>query len=773
MIRSAPRVGVSADSVARLLRRCVVAIGAAGLLVLPQFPTNAAYIGVPGLPGPLVVLAIGLAFVLMPILVVSSWVAEGRARLVHAWLAVPAGLFVAGAAVSTALAADKSSALVRAAEIAGLWVGMFALVQAIRSDGERRFLLAALVAAALVSAAVALHQATVGMEETWEYFQQHREEVLARHGIPPGSWMEQVFIGRFTGGVQAALGHPNVLAALLVPAVLVAVGLVREKRSEAGSRGARGLAVAVAVAAAVGAAALFCTESRAGLAALGVGLWWLAVAWWVRRRAWRIALYLAPLALAAAGIAVAAHLDHPAVVGALKTLRYRLDYWRATAEVLRLHPLAGVGLENFGLHYLEFKLPTAPEEVRDPHNLFLSVWSQVGLAGLAAIVGLVVVAGREWLRASLRDPSGGPQGPFAEVAGDAAPAEPLTGLLVPTMAIAAPAVIVYFMMGWPLGVAAVAAMTMVMGLASGEEPSRMAVAGRPLGALRTAAVVALAAFALMEQIGTAVLEPPTAWAMLVVLAASLGPGREFRARRRLVRGSLGEGGIAGASAPTDDLPPGVPLRAPVKFLLMAAAMAAGFAYVRFLVVPVGREESLLVATGQASKAAEKDVALRGAGEANPLAWEPAMIRGHLWQQEAARQEEGPYAAACTERAIEAYRESLQRQPRLRRAWLRMAECRMMLPGAHENPAALEAALEYTDQAVRLYPTDIPTRLRRADLLDRLKRDAEALGEYRRVLELDRVMPDENRRLKDDRRRAMEGRVRELQESLAAPAAKHK
>lgn len=99
------------------LRRAVLAIGAAAVLVLPQFSTNASFIGVQGLPGPVEVLAIGLALWLMPVLLVSSWVAERRAHLPHAWLTVPAALFVLGAAVSTAFAADKASAIVRAAEM--------------------------------------------------------------------------------------------------------------------------------------------------------------------------------------------------------------------------------------------------------------------------------------------------------------------------------------------------------------------------------------------------------------------------------------------------------------------------------------------------------------------------------------------------------------------------------------------------------------------------------------------------------------------------------
>jgi O-antigen ligase len=748
----------SGPTTARWLRRGVLAIGAAAVLVLPQFSTNASFVGVQGLPGPLVVLAIGLALWMMPVLLVASWVAEGRATMPHPWLAVPAGLFVAGAALSTAFAADQSSALVRAAEMTGLWVGLFALVQALRSDAQRRFLLASLLAAAVISAAVAIHQGTVGLAQTWEYFQEHREEILAARGIEPGSWMERLFVGRFFGGVQASLGHPNVLAAFLTLGFFVAVGLAREKWSEAASRGARAVAVAIAAAAVVCAVGLVLTQSRAGEAAVVVGLYWLAVAWWVRRRRLRIGLYLAPLAVAAVALVVATQIDHPVVAGALTTLRYRLDYWQATLAVLCGNWDTGVGLENFGLHYLEHKLPWAPEEVADPHNMLLATWSSLGLAGATALVLLAAAAIRVWIRGTgpARDGEAA-TGPAAGAGG--ARGEPLLALLVPAIAVAAPVVVLFFSMGWYVGVGAVAVVAMIVGLGAAEEPSRLEVSGRPLRALRTACIVALAAFALEEQIGTAVLEPPTTWAMLLVLGASLGPGRGSAWR--------GEGRGAPAVVAAGG-PAGLAIRAPLKFLMMVSAMAMCFLYAACLILPVGREQSLLTLGMYAGvNDAVGEAALREAARINPVAWEPAMIRGRLWEDEI-KETEGPAVAIAVERAIAAYRDALARQPRLRRAYLALADCYLALPGATENRKALEAARTCLESAAWLYPTDIRTRLRLAEVAYRLGDAESALAHYREIKRLDGLMPDEGCRLNDEGRELVETRIGEL--SGAAPAA---
>jgi len=779
-----PPVRITSDNVARWLRRLVVAMGAAAVLVLPQFTTNASFAGVKGAPGPLVVLSLGLAFWLMPVLVIASWVAEGRVRIVRGWLAVPVALWVAGVAISTAAASDVFSALVRGAEMAGLWVGFWALVQAIRTEGERRFLLAMLVGAAVVCAIVAIYQAAFGLPSTWTYFQEHRAEVLAEHGIAPGSWAEKVFIGRFTGGVQAGLGHPNVLAALLVVGALVAAGLAREKWSEAGTPASRRFALAVIAAGVICAVGVFLTQSRGGVVALAAGLYWLAVAWRVRRRGLRIALVLAPLVAGGIAVAAAAAIDQPAVQGAILSLRYRLDYWQATAEILRRWGLAGVGLENFGLYYTEFKLPTAPEEIRDPHNLILSVWSNLGVAGLAALAALVVVAVRAWVRnlpraATVRSRvSSQEAGPASgeDTAGltpAARTGEPLSSLLVPTALIAAPGVIVFFMLGWPIGVVAVAAASLVAALATAEDPSRLEATERPLDSSRTACIAGLAAFALMEQIGTAILEPPTLWAALLVVGASLSLGDESpRARRgpvrRLVRrsmggaGSLGEGGSGGV----------FPLGAGAKFALMFIAMAAVFAFVKWLVVPVSRERALLEEAERWHEPDRQDGILRCAGEVNPLAWEPQMARGRLWQDAGSAAKNVPEISGRMEQAMAAYQEALARVPRLRRAYLALAQCRLSMPSVgREDRAAWADALRYVEDARRLYPTDIPTQLELATLVDWLGDAGRAIAEYKRTLELDRLMPEPGRRLPPDVRSDIDSRVRQLEESLAkrAPA----
>ena len=616
------------ERLAAFLRGAVLVLAAALLLILPEFRASASFLGAPGLSDPATVLVVGLAFWLMPVLVVASWVAENRVCLAHGWMAAPVVLWLLGAVVSTASASDKSSALVRAAEMTGVGAAFFALLQAVRTDADRRFLLAVVLASAIVPGALAIH---------------------------PGP-----------GGPAAQ--HPAVLAAVLVLATCVGAGFVAEKLLEARSR----LAFVPAVAAVTTLTAL-------------------VLSW----PGW------APGALA--------------------------ESWRAALAVIRGHWATGVGLENFGHQYLAHKAAAAPDAVTDPANLWLSAWSQLGLAGLAAVVGLAVLAAR----AGLRGRCGAATPPGED--------RPLLRLLGPTVLLAAPAVIALFPIGWRAGAVALGVMALVTGLAAGENPARLKVSGRPLRLLRAACVAGAAAWLILAQVEPALLSAPASWPLLAVVAAGLSrragtePHRSFR----------------------------IPLG--LAFVLMLAVMAGAFAYARWLLLPVARERALLAASAEAETDLDMDDALREAGQANPLAWEPAYVRGSLWQARAA-EAQGPEQALAMGKAIRAYGEAIERHPRLGEAYVRLAACRLAIAGALEDPDALRAARDALARAAELAPTDVKTRLRLADVTDRLGDDAEALAEYRRALQLDAQAPSQ-RRLADDERQSVERRIGQLEESL--------
>jgi O-antigen ligase len=96
-----------------------------------------------------------------------------------------------------------------------------------------------------------------------------------------------------------------------------------------------------------------------------------------------------------------------AILGALperlnplrQTGGFRLDLWLSSLEMLRDHPLLGVGLDNFVYVYQQSYLregAAAEPSLSHPHNWVLNFWLSLGVLGLVAFVWLLL---RFWRQA--------------------------------------------------------------------------------------------------------------------------------------------------------------------------------------------------------------------------------------------------------------------------------------------------------------------------------------------------------------------------------------
>lgn len=71
----------------------------------------------------------------------------------------------------------------------------------------------------------------------------------------------------------------------------------------------------------------------------------------------------------------------------------RLEFYRTTLTIIRDHPLIGVGTGGFASAYAEKVKGTGKTATQNPHNEFLLMWAQLGIAGLAALIWLF---SRQW-----------------------------------------------------------------------------------------------------------------------------------------------------------------------------------------------------------------------------------------------------------------------------------------------------------------------------------------------------------------------------------------
>ena len=149
------------------------------------------------------------------------------------------------------------------------------------------------------------------------------------------------------------------------------------------------------------------TKSRTAYAAAGMAVLLVLVRVWLWQRLSlrqaRTVLLVGLISLAglAATASATGGLDRLVLLESGKSLRYRMEYWSSTLQMLggnRGAWVTGVGLGNFRAEYLAFKLPQSSEEIADPHNAWLDVWSNGGLMGLVGLLGIAGIWCAIWTR---------------------------------------------------------------------------------------------------------------------------------------------------------------------------------------------------------------------------------------------------------------------------------------------------------------------------------------------------------------------------------------
>jgi O-antigen ligase len=210
--------------------------------------------------------------------------------------------------------------------------------------------------------------------------------------------------------VRGFYGSPNNLALYLGRVFPLALALAvwgdgeRARLGRSSSVRRRGYALAAVLMA----AALLLTYSR-GAWLLGVPMAVLFLAAMRGRRT----LFLTAGVLILASVALILAVGVGRLTSLLDTAEgttfFRLQLWQSSWDMIRDHPLLGVGLDNFLYHYrTHYVLPTAWEEfnLSHPHNLLFDFWLRLGMPGLAVLIGLLAASFRQGRRVYRSLPEG-------------------------------------------------------------------------------------------------------------------------------------------------------------------------------------------------------------------------------------------------------------------------------------------------------------------------------------------------------------------------------
>jgi hypothetical protein len=328
----------------------------------------------------------------------AGWIDAGVALLV-AWSAV--------AAIHSSLVDAPRPAINMLFDWLAIGAAFWLWRQLVADEREARTLVVVFVAIAVGISGYGLHQYFVSLPADRAHYLADPDAALAAEGLnfPAGSIERELFEQRLMSTEPpATFALANSLAGWLVPWLLVAIAIGwlawRERRSDNVGAALRVL-VGVLLMLSIAGLVLVFTKSRSAVVALAAGVPLLI---WALRRGRELSLRHAAVVasvitavlvvLCAIGV-FAGGLDREVLSEAPKSLGFRWQYWQATAAMVRDLPWFGCGPGNFGDHYTRYKLPTASEEINDPHNLLLEVAATAGLpAGLALAA---VLAGVLWL----------------------------------------------------------------------------------------------------------------------------------------------------------------------------------------------------------------------------------------------------------------------------------------------------------------------------------------------------------------------------------------
>lgn len=306
------------------------------------------------------------------------------AQLLRSPLLLPATLFLVAGALSTAVAADRHEALRAFREVILEPEIFFALLLLFSPKSEHwRLLLGAVVAAGLAVGLIALVQFVSRQDVTY----------VAGSSIPR-------VLALYGSADNLGLLYDRVVPVWFAAAMLAAVS--------------RRWRWAVWLPALVFGPVLLLTFSRGAWLAVGLACLFilaLTVSW--GRRLALACVLLGVLSIVVAGPA----LLHVLRSGHANTVHLRFDLWQSGLSMVRAHPLAGIGPDNF-LHYyapphqpyaschgLGYMKPEAWSQpcLSHPHDELLDFWLSTGIAGLAAFFWLQVVFWRSALLIWRRD----------------------------------------------------------------------------------------------------------------------------------------------------------------------------------------------------------------------------------------------------------------------------------------------------------------------------------------------------------------------------------
>jgi putative inorganic carbon (hco3(-)) transporter len=286
--------------------------------------------------------------------------------------ALPAFAYIAVLGVSSIVADEPALAVNELALVAQIVLLFIYVSSTVRSLEQIHSLIGLLLLALTVQASLLVLQYYTGLS-------------IQFAGLRSSERLEE------TTRVAGTLGSPNAAGGFLASSIAIAVALGVARRI--GS--SRALPI---VGFCIASLALVLTFSRGGWLAATIAITLVLGVFCVRRQlSWRILILGAVIVVLGFFAGGQIHSRLQSQSGGLQA---RVSVGEVAIKVIHDHPLIGVGTNNYVTVLPDYTPLTQWAFV--PHNKFLLVWSETGIAGLIAFIGLLIATAHRGWRA-LRD----------------------------------------------------------------------------------------------------------------------------------------------------------------------------------------------------------------------------------------------------------------------------------------------------------------------------------------------------------------------------------
>ncbi len=280
------------------------------------------------------------------------------------------------------------------------WIALsLAVMHLCQVEVWRRLMMCALVGLLVAVGVDALYQFSLH-GETIALHEQEKEAFLKARGWTESSPGYVKFRERLDQReVVGSVGLSNVMATVMMVLTLISAGIAegllrRNKRC--------GIAWGLMLIVCFGLLIMGMTYSKGGWVAMMVacgaigGWWWIRSLWKGRAPSWG-AIGVVIVSAGVFGVMARGLAGAPETAEGERSMLFRWHYWQGAMHGLQEDPIAGIGPGRFPEVYRATKPEISPEDVTDPHNIFVFFVSTLGLGGslwTGLILMMVYLSGR-------------------------------------------------------------------------------------------------------------------------------------------------------------------------------------------------------------------------------------------------------------------------------------------------------------------------------------------------------------------------------------------